>query len=374
MHHADKDGHTREENRWTQPLRPRRAFGRTDVLTEGWYAACPSRDVRPGTARSVRIGWQRLALFRTAQGTLHALDAFCPHMGADLGNGQVEGDTIRCGLHGWRYAADGTCVATSCDAAPPRTARVAHWPVHEAFGHVWVFAGEQPTHPFPTCPGLEGQEVAALSLGTVRLYAHHHAMMTGGIDLQHFKAVHGLDIRFQHQTSQPAPGVMDHRLHGEIPRDGWRGRMGHRLLGPTFRYGLRVAGGSIAAISYGLDQRLGGTGRPLPALHVLWGCVPLPEGVSQVHIFLLAPRSPGVMGRLRWAARIATTLGLLAVLDDDDKRAFPHMRFDPRTLIAEDEAVIGMMNHLDGLPISPWSKAHPAEDGRIVPSLQQGSR
>lgn len=374
MHHADKDGHTREENRWTQPMRPRRAFGRTDALTEGWYPACRSREVRPGTARSVRIGWQRIALFRTAGGTLHALDAFCPHMGADLGNGTVEGDTVRCGLHGWRFQGDGTCVATSCDAAPPRTARVTAWPVHEAFGHVWVFAGEQATHAFPTCPGLEDQDVAALPLGTIRLYAHHHAMMTGGIDLQHFQAVHGLDIRFDHEVSEPEPGVMDYRLQGEIPNAGWRGRLGRRLLGDTFRYGLRVAGGSIAAISYGLDQRLGGTGRPLPALHVLWGCLPLAEGVSEVRVFLLAPRSPGVAAHLRWAARIATTLGLLAVLDDDDKRAFPHMRFDPKTLIKEDEAVIQMMNHLDALPISSWSRQRPVDAAAEAPAPREVHR
>ena len=361
MHEAPKDAHPFEENRWTQPVRPRRAFGRTDVLTAGWYPACTSSALRPGTARSVRIGWQRIALFRTAAGVAHALDAFCPHMGADLGNGRVEGDTVVCALHGWRYRSDGSCSGTSCSAAPPSTARVTRWPVHEAFGTVWVFAGETPTHAFPTCPGLEGEEVAALPVGTVRLYAHHHAMMTGGIDLQHFKAVHGLDIAFDHETSEPEPGVLEYRLEGVIPDTGWRGRLGRRLLGERFRYGLRVAGGSIAAISYGLDQRLGGTGRPLPALHVLWGCLPLEVGVSEVRIFLLAPRRPGVTAWLPWAARIATTLGLLAVLDDDDKQAFPHMRFHPKSLIAEDQAVIQMIRHLDALPISTWSRERPPE-------------
>ncbi|TNE90950.1 MAG: aromatic ring-hydroxylating dioxygenase subunit alpha [Deltaproteobacteria bacterium] len=359
MHQAPKDGHTRTENRWTQPLRERRAFGRTDVLTEGWYPACRSRELGPAKARSVRIGSQRIALYRGESGQAYALDAFCPHMGADLGNGTVHGETVRCGLHGWRYDATGACAGTGCEAKAPATAKVQAWPVHEAFGTIWVFAGPEASHPFPTCPGLDGREVDALRVGKVRLYAHHHAMMTGGIDLQHFKAVHGLDIRFDYETREPAPGVLDYHLEGDIPDGGWRARVGKRLVGPQFRYALRVAGGSIAAISYGMDQRLGGTGRALPSLNVLWGCMPLEDGVSEVDIYLLAEKGPGVRAQLKWALRIATTLGLLAVLDDDDKRAFPHMRFDPGALTREDRAVIEMMKHLDALPISAWSEVQP---------------
>lgn len=359
MQKAPKDDHTLSENRWTQPLRERRAFNRNDVLTEGWYPAGTARSLRVGKARSVRIGWQRIVLFRGEDGAVRALDAFCPHMGADLSNGKVVGDTIQCPMHGWKYDQTGSCVETGCDSAPPKAARLASYPVHEAFGTLWVFSGTVATHPFPTCPGLEGQAVAALRMGTIRLYAHHHAMMVGGIDLQHFKAVHGIDIRFDYRTEQPESGVMDFFLEGTIPDEGWRGRLGRRLLGDQFRYGLRIAGGSIAAISYGLDQKLGGDGRALPALHVLWGCRPIEAGVSEVDIYLLAPKGTGVGGRLRQATQLATTLGLLAVLDDDDKKAFPNMRFDPQVLVKEDRAVVDLMRFLDKLPISAWSKDQP---------------
>ncbi len=361
MHRAPKDGHTRAENRWTQPMRPRRTFCRTDVLTEGWYPALDARALRRGTARSVRLGGQRIALFRGEDGAVHALDAFCPHMGADLGNGEVRGDTVTCRLHGWRFGGDGACRATATGTAPPSRARVRTWPVHEAFGVIWLFSAEQATHPFPTCPGLEGAAVAAFDLGTVRLYAHHHAMMAGGIDLQHFKAVHGVDIAFAHETVESDGGVLDYRLEGHIPAEGWRGRAARWLLGDRGRYAFRVAGGSVAAITYGVDQRLFGAGRPLPSLHVLWGCVPLEEGVSEVRVFLLAPRPPGLGGALRWGARIAATMALLAVLDDDDRRAFPHMRFDPAAVTREDEAVLTLVRHLERLPVSPWSPASPHE-------------
>ncbi|MEM6931661.1 MAG: hypothetical protein AAF602_32320, partial [Myxococcota bacterium] len=151
----------------------------------------------------------------------------------------------------------------------------------------------------------------------------------------------------------------DFFLDGAVPDQGWRGRLARGLVGERFRYALRVAGGSVAAISYGLDQRLFGTGPRLPSLHVLWGCLPDEGGISEVEAFVVAPTAPGVGARLQIAARIAATLGLLAVLDDDDARAFPHMRFDPRALTDEDHAVIEMIRHLDGLAISEWSEVAP---------------
>lgn len=334
-------------------------FAQPSQVAEGWTWALASDELKPGQVKGLRLLGRDLVLFRGEDGAVRALDAFCPHMGADLSNGKVVGDTIQCPMHGWKYDQTGSCVETSCDSAPPRAARLASYPVHEAFGTLWVLSGPVATHPFPTCPGLEGQDVAALRMGTIRLYAHHHAMMVGGIDLQHFKAVHGIDIRFDYRTERPESGVMDFFLEGEIPDEGWRGRLGRRLLGERFRYGLRIAGGSIAAISYGLDQKLGGDGRALPALHVLWGCRPIEAGVSEVDIYLLAPKGSGVGGRLRQAAQLATTLGLLAVLDDDDKKAFPNMRFDPQVLVKEDRAVVDLMRFLDKLPISAWSKAQP---------------
>ena len=40
------------------------------------------------------------------------LDAYCPHMGANLGaGGQVKGDCIECPFHGWQFRGeDGQCV------------------------------------------------------------------------------------------------------------------------------------------------------------------------------------------------------------------------------------------------------------------------
>jgi nitrite reductase/ring-hydroxylating ferredoxin subunit len=354
---ALKDGHTLHENLGTQPLSHHRAFNNHEVLTEGWYPALPSRSLPPKRARSVRIGYQRLVVYRGEDGRARALDAFCPHMGADLSNGKIVGDQIECYFHQWRFNEHGACTGTRCGEVPPRGAQLVAYPIEERYGFVWVYSAKVAAHPLPVCPGLEGGEVAALHLGRVTLYAHHHAMMAGGIDLQHFASVHGLDIDFALDVDESDGGVADWRLSGELPAGGSvRQRLGRWLLGGRFGYTLRVAGGSIAAISYGRDQHLLGSGRPLPSLHILWGCVPTADGPSQVDIFVLARRRNGWRGRATTGALMALTMALLALLKDDDVKAFPHMRFNPRNLVPADRSVARFIQYANQLPISPWSK------------------
>ena len=61
-----------------------------------------ARELPPGLSRTLWVGGRRIALFNQ-NGELFAADAACPHMGADLGNGSVSGDTLTCAWHQWRF-------------------------------------------------------------------------------------------------------------------------------------------------------------------------------------------------------------------------------------------------------------------------------
>ncbi len=61
-----------------------------------------AKELPPGLSRSVQIAGRRIALFNDG-GRLHAVDASCPHMGADLSNGDLEEGTLSCAWHGWRF-------------------------------------------------------------------------------------------------------------------------------------------------------------------------------------------------------------------------------------------------------------------------------
>lgn len=51
-------------------------------------------------------------MFRAQSGKAHVVDAYCPHLGANLAvGGRVLGDCIECPFHGWQFqGSDGKCV------------------------------------------------------------------------------------------------------------------------------------------------------------------------------------------------------------------------------------------------------------------------
>lgn len=349
-----RDDHTRRENRGTQPFRTHRVFDNPDVVPIGWYPLLPSAKLAVGEATSVVIARQRLAVWRGRSGAVHATDAFCAHMGADLGNGHVRGEDLECYFHQWRYGSDGALRGVACGDTP-KGVSVRAWPCREAYGFVWAWAGDTLAHDIPRPPGLEGHDVHARHLGTVRLFAHHHVMMAGGIDVQHFASVHGLSADFDVEIEEHDDHTADWRMRGRIPAAGWRGRAGRALLGEHFSYDARIAGGSIVTLTYGPRARLRGTGRPLPPAHILWGCVPRTDGVSDVSIFLLTKKRKGIRGRITNHAALAATAGLLGVLRDDDVLAFPHMRFQIGRLMELDHSVARLVRFIERLPISEWS-------------------
>ena len=59
-------------------------------------------DIKPGTAKTVDIGGVEVAVFNAA-GTLYALENTCPHQGASLSEGWIDGTTVTCPWHAWCF-------------------------------------------------------------------------------------------------------------------------------------------------------------------------------------------------------------------------------------------------------------------------------
>src|SRR5262245_6918334 len=98
----------------------------------GWFYGAMARDVPRGGTLRTELAGQPIVLFRTESGTLGALDAHCPHLGAPLARGHVEGESLRCALHGMRWSPGGAPIESGC----PLRAR-AH-PVIERHGFIFL--------------------------------------------------------------------------------------------------------------------------------------------------------------------------------------------------------------------------------------------
>jgi 3-phenylpropionate/trans-cinnamate dioxygenase ferredoxin component len=59
-------------------------------------------DVPPGEGRVIDVADRSLALFNV-DGRYFAIDNVCPHRGGPLGEGDLEGWTVICPWHGWKW-------------------------------------------------------------------------------------------------------------------------------------------------------------------------------------------------------------------------------------------------------------------------------
>jgi len=73
-------------------------------------------EILPDTCRVVTVLGRKLALF-FVDGELFATDNVCPHAGGQLGEGDLEGHTVTCPFHAFKYdVRTGECLGGQTDA------------------------------------------------------------------------------------------------------------------------------------------------------------------------------------------------------------------------------------------------------------------
>ena len=163
-------------------------------IPNGWFQVAYSDDLAPGAVVPLRYFGQDLVLFRTASGVAEVFDAHCPHLGAHLGHGgRVEGETLVCPFHGWRFARGGRCVGISYAQRVPPQAAVRAWPSVEGSGMIFVWRharGEPPLWEAPRVPewGEPGWEPWQRFRWRVRSASQE--IIEGAVDGVHFPYVH----------------------------------------------------------------------------------------------------------------------------------------------------------------------------------------
>lgn len=121
---------------------------KTAPLTDIWYFACPSQELKPGQMERRFYLGRPVVIGRTAAGDVFALHDVCAHRAAPLSAGRQinEGGKpcVECPYHGWRFdVADGTCrkipaLSDHDDVEASRFSTPAY-PVHEEKGLVWIY-------------------------------------------------------------------------------------------------------------------------------------------------------------------------------------------------------------------------------------------
>ena len=155
-----------------------------------WYAVEEVRNIKPGKVVEI-VFWKRsIALFRSADGSFHAVENRCIHRQLKLSMGNVEGCRLVCAYHGWQYDEDGRCVETTHNRfgqALPNLA-LKTYPVQVRYGLVWLFPGDPEQaeqHRIPDIPELEGPQRWACEPLSFTCSAHHSMVIDNVSDFTH---------------------------------------------------------------------------------------------------------------------------------------------------------------------------------------------
>jgi nitrite reductase (NADH) small subunit len=76
----------------------------TAILTQLWLDVCAITDIPLRGARSIAGRNGPIALFRTGDDSIHALEDRCPHRQGPLSMGIVHDDSVTCPLHAMRIS------------------------------------------------------------------------------------------------------------------------------------------------------------------------------------------------------------------------------------------------------------------------------
>ncbi|XP_034048140.1 cholesterol 7-desaturase [Thalassophryne amazonica] len=189
-------------------VRRRRKTGELPpVYPNGWYRVLDSHMVKRGEVKNVSILGEQVAVFRGQDGKACVLDAYCPHLGANLAvGGQVVGNCLECPFHGWQFRGDdGKCVKIPYSEKVPGFAKIHRWLSCEINGQILVWFHCDRDEPHWTVP--EQQEITKgewVYRGRTEHFvsAHIQEIPENAADAAHLAHLHtpgmvsGVDLRY----------------------------------------------------------------------------------------------------------------------------------------------------------------------------------
>ncbi|CAL1569651.1 unnamed protein product [Knipowitschia caucasica] len=205
-------------------VRRRRKTGELPpVFPNGWYRVLDSHLLQRGDVRSLTVLGQQVAVFRGQEGKAYVLDAYCPHLGANLAvGGRVVGDCLECPFHGWQFeGSSGKCSRIPYAQKVPEFARVGRWHSVEVNGQIYVWFhcdGEEPQWEVPEQEEISRGEWVYRGRTEHYVSAHIQEIPENAADIAHLGHLHqpgmiaGVDLR---HTKNKAWDFMQHDWKAE---------------------------------------------------------------------------------------------------------------------------------------------------------------
>lgn len=182
-------------------------------LQNQWYVAASAAEIgRTPFARTICC--KPMVLFRRQDGSVAVLDDRCAHRQVPLSRGEVIGDEIQCGYHGFRFDGSGACTLISTKDPMPRGFGVRAYAAVERHTLVFIWLGDPAEADPSLIPDFSLNEAPGWTMvpGYTYVKGHHQLCMDNVLDLTH--------VMYTHKTTLAGGGVTDNPL--EVTVDGDR--------------------------------------------------------------------------------------------------------------------------------------------------------
>lgn len=198
-------------------------------FARGWHVMGLASEFEAGKAKTLDYFGTRLVGYRGEDdGEVHILDAFCPHMGADLSKGCVKGDSVVCPFHAWSWGKDGVCDDIPYAKRIPPKAKIKSWPTMEENGLVFVWNDPEGNPPIESqrpqrMEDYYSDDWTDWTLNIVTIESHCSDLVDNMADMAHFGPVHYSKVRSfrnvqnEHTFTQFMEGGHEILTEGDTP-------------------------------------------------------------------------------------------------------------------------------------------------------------
>ena len=312
---------------------------------EGWYWACKSSEIKIGKTKHLNFLGKELAVYRGADNIVRAIDAYCPHMGAHLAEGKVDGKGIRCFFHHWKFDEEGALVDIPCRKKLGITAKIKKYPVEEKYNTIWIYTGERPANPVHFIPELENIPLQSSFGNAYTKKCHPNVVMINAIDAHHFASVHELPVDVKFDVVKLTPNRIQFNNNSYIPQTKWYLKFFSKFYANHLTYSMCYSCGSTGSVTVGPD---------FLHCHIIFALRPKEDGSTEGITILVTKKRNWFMNLFINPIILFATKLVGNYFAKGDSEVFKTMKFSFKNPIVEDYSIINFIQHLEKQKTTIW--------------------
>lgn len=314
-------------------------FGVNGFVPEGWYWLVRSHEIKKGKAIPVKFLDTELVLYRGEDGKMRAFDAHCPHMGAHLCDGFVEGNSIRCPFHFWKYDEHGICSEIPAQKETNNIPGLISHKVSEAYGLVWLWTGQKDDlEEIPVIPELSGIPLDVKLGSNFVKNCHPNVVMINAIDIQHFRSVHQLIVDLDMKVTPLSPRCIQFSNTTPVPEKNVFLKFASRFYKKALTYEMTYWWGHTGSVMVGPD---------FLHFYIIFALRPTLDGKTEGQTILVTRKRKGIIGAVINPVLLYATKLVGDYFAKGDTIIFTRINFKYRTPIKADRAIIEFVEHYE---------------------------